>query len=93
MTTLPDNLTGLTSLTYDDLVVAKTVATSDAEVSTMLLPLGLHAGQFETMVLGDASEWDGWYVRYPTREKAEAGHAAIVKALAEGRDLDMAVAK
>jgi len=93
MSTLPDHLAHLTSLTIGDINVAKDIL-ADVEVSTVYIPAGKHAGQYTTEVFADNgpnADWDGWRCFYPTRERAELGHAAIVAALAEGRDLDTAV--
>jgi len=95
MTTLPDHLAHLATLTISDINVAKDIL-ADVEVSTVYIPAGKHADEYTTEVFADNgphADWDGWRCFYATREDAQAGHVVVVKALAEGRDLDEAVSR
>ena len=78
-----------TFLSSKDWIIEKTHV-GDAEVSTVFLKLEHGGGMwFETMIFGGSH--DEFCERYATRAEAEAGHAAIVTALTEGRDPETAV--
>lgn len=61
--------------------VALTQIDGDCKVSTVFIGFG--GGYFETLVFG--AYFDGHGRRYATWEDAEAGHAAIVAKVMEGR--------
>jgi hypothetical protein len=93
MNTLPDHLAHVTSLTADDLHVDLTVV-GRYEVQTDYMPVGAHAGKYETEIFSDEDpDLDEWRTWTWTREDAVAMHAKVVAALREGRDLDEAVAR
>ena len=52
MTTLPDHLAHLATLTISDINVAKDIL-ADVEVSTVYIPAGKHADKYTTKVFAD----------------------------------------
>lgn len=87
-TTQEDGLTLYSDARNAERQVGRTQV-GDASVSTVHLVIDHSFGQgppliYETMIFG--GEHDEFQTRYSTRSEAEAGHAAIVKALEEGRE-------